>query len=653
MATKTDDSKRSGIINLAEEIRKSKTQAKDSSSAKDIEELTSLIETLKKQRSENTATAKYMAKLSQKLDKASNPTTYLRAVMPKFFQTFHENLDTYDKERKARLEIEKIQAENRKKEIAALNSSLDELVKGSEALSEISKRFGRDAAKREALIREEEKALKAADTNYMKNMDTISERLKSISEDAKAQYFKDKGIQLVKVVEDEPSKEALDKIKNKLSEQIEADANRYETEKIQAKTKATEERRYKENMIREQSLFRRLFGGKKDEKKEGGGLMSFFGDLISRFSADTLIPALIKAGVLTAVIAAVREYFTNPEFKKMVDEFGKSIYDNYLVPIWQGIKTEWEKNWPELKEWMFEKLKENWGLVLGALALAFPGTTLTLIGLALKGLWKALAWAAAAIYRTIASTTGAPTPDVPDGPDRTDKGDKKDKGGGKGKGRHTTRDPKTGRFAKRIEGVGKGSKFFDKIKGGKMAGLGRLLGYGSIATLALTPSSTQTPADEGMSVIQNFIDELPEDIELTDAEFDEALAAGEGGFGSAQRWVGDFMDKKNLMIDCSTGAPELITKEEGRKRGLEIPEAKKKPAAAAPRAAAPSVAQSSANLSNPYAQPFAVNPAFAKSLGMNPMIVAPSTTNNNSQTSVLFQKQAVDPSRSIMFQNRP
>jgi hypothetical protein len=153
-----------------------------------------------------------------------------------------------------------------------------------------------------------------------------------------------------------------------------------------------------------------------------------------------------------------------------------------------------------------------------------------------------------------------------------------------------------------------------------------------------------------MSVIQSFIDELPDEIELTDAEFDEALTAGEGGFRTAQDWIGNFMDKKNLMMDYSTGQPELITKEEGRKRGLEIPEAKKKPAPAAPKAAAPTMSQSNANLGNPYAQPFAVNPAFAESLGIKPMIVAPSTTNNNSQTSVVFQKQATDPMRSIMFQ---
>ncbi len=359
MAADTENKKNS-IISLADEIRKSKK----TSDTPSTDELKSLVESLKKQRSENTATRKILDNVTQKLDKATNPTTYLKAIVPKFFKTFHENLETYNVERAALKKIEQIETAARKKEISELAKNLNELIAKDSRLSDIQQKFGEKAAQMAALSREEMKKVNAAEEEYIKNMGMIDKRLQAINEDARQEWAKQKGIQLVKIVEDEPSKEALDEIKEKLSKQIEADANKYETERLESKKKATDERRYKESMLKEQGLFRKLFSKKEETKPKESGFLS---QLLGSWALENLLPLLVKGGLIAALIAGIDKYFKDPEFKEKVNAMMESF-------------------WEMMKGFM----KEHWGKILVALALLFPGATLEIIGAGLKLLSKLL-----------------------------------------------------------------------------------------------------------------------------------------------------------------------------------------------------------------------------------------------------------------------
>jgi hypothetical protein len=387
MAGTTTD-KKTAIINLAEEIRKSKTEQKKTTETKvDVEELASLIEELKKKRKENTVANKAIKNVAQKIDKATNPTTYLKAVIPKMFKTFHENLETYDKERAATKQLEKQQAAARKSEVDTFMKSMKALIDNNEQLSDIQKRYGQAAAQQAALNAEESKALLAAENEYIKNMAKIDERLGNINDDARAEWAKQKGTQLVKIVEDEPSKEALNEIKAELSKQIEADANKYEQEKIAAKKTATDERRYIEGLMKEQSWFRKFWSKKGDDKKEKGN--SLLGNLLGAWAIESLLPMLIKGGILAGLIAGFNKYFNDPEFKAKVDEgIGK---------LWKMMKEFMEKYWKE---------------TLLALALMFPGQTLSLIagGLQLLAtlLNPSLATGVITLFRGLASVMMGP-----------------------------------------------------------------------------------------------------------------------------------------------------------------------------------------------------------------------------------------------------
>lgn len=623
MATTMDNSKKSAIINLSEEIKRSKAKGKEGDLSKDIVELQSLIETLKKEREKNTVTAKYMQRMTAKLDKASNPSTYLRAVMPKFFETFHQNLDTYDKERKAQKEIEKLQAENRKKEIKELTSSLDEFIKGSENLKEISNRFGKDAARREALVREELAATQKADKEYAKNMETITDRLNAINDDARAEWAKQKGIQLVKIVEDEPSKEALNDIKNELSKQIEADANKYEQEKILAKKTATDDRRNKEAMLKEQSWFRKFFSTKKEDKKDGGN--SLLSQLLGAWAIENLIPALIKAGLVAGLIAGIVEYFSNPEFQKKVDDLIEAINVNIIQPMFEQLKPKLELAWENFKTWLFEKMKAHWEWVLAGLALAFPVATFLLVKTALTGLVNAIWWAVKKIYEA----TGGPS--IPGGVDTPDKPNKGDKGGNspekkRERSKNQPRD-KNGRFTKRpAAGAPKGGM------GGRLGGPLALLSIFGVDAILDYDDDRVWAAMQELDTAP-FLDDISEDEEDKYYELIEKKK-----FSEASDYLNDELANK-YGYKRDKNFLGMRYKEWQKVTPTNV---KPKPISVGP----------SGPLTLPQEQ---TNPFFATQMGFQqPSIMnAPTVNNRTSNTTLMTNKTAVDPSRSIMFQNRP
>lgn len=620
MAT-TDDSKKSSIISLADEIKRSKQKSKETDLSQDVKELQSLIDILKKEREKNTVTSKLTKSVSAKMDKATNPTTYLRAVMPKFFETFHENLNTYDKERKASIALEKMQAETRKKELKELQSSLDEFVAGSKTLGEIANRFGKNAARQEALMQQEAKELQKAESEYLKNMDTISDRLKSINDDARSQWAKEKGIQLVKIVDDEPTREGLEKLKNEISKQIEADAQKYDTERLEAKKKATDDRRNKEAMLKEQSWFRKFWGNKKEDKKDTSG--GFLAQLLGAWAIENLIPALLKAGLVAGLIAGIVEYFSNEEFKAKVDKLIEMIDQKIVTPMFEALKPKLELAWENFKVWLIDKMKAHWEWVLLGLALAFPTATLTLIGVALKGLVAAIQWATKKILQ---STGGTPLPDI-DTPDKKPKdGNSPDK-----KSERARRQPrnKDGTF-KKGGGVKPGMP-----KGSMLSKAGP---WGALLTV-LGIDAAMDYDDDMQWALLSELEGSPFYDKITDDEEDKFMQLVENKeYNKASDYLNDEL------------AAKYHYKREKNFLGMRSKEWK------------PITSTTPSLPVSKFDSPAVVGPTpmFTQqqyAMGQmgfgngSPVINAPTVnTNNSSNQTFVMPKTAVDPSRSIMFQ---
>jgi hypothetical protein len=379
--------KRDAITSIADQIRKSQAAQRDRAVSSDTEQISKLIDSLKKQREENTVMRKFNDKMMEKVDKTFRSTTLMRVAIPKFFKTFHENLDTYDKQLDAQRKLEKITVANREAELKELKSGIDALINGSKGLRDIKDRFGESAAVHAALVEEEMKMFKDAEAAYLKKMDDIENRKSNLGQDAMTEWFKNAGIVRVKVVEDEPSKDELDKIKNALAEQIEKDADRADQERIEAKKKATDERRYKEETLKnaKKGIIINLGDG---AKRAGNGfltsLLNMFGGLFSGDTLKTLLKTIVGAGLL----AAVHKYFTDPEFKAAVDKVIDDITDEYITPMWEGFKKDfkkkWEDIWPDLKSWMYNFTKTYWKEMLALYALTHPLKTIGMIFSALS-----------------------------------------------------------------------------------------------------------------------------------------------------------------------------------------------------------------------------------------------------------------------------
>ena len=662
MATTPTTNRTEAANSLADIIRQNKKQRAETSSGVDVSDLRSLIEDLKKERAENSDYFKKISKFQQRYsDKITNPTTWKRMLVPSFtpfYKTMEKNWELDDKRRAAEKEIAKRERLEREKQTKELNARLDEFIKESSTLGLIAKKFGQNAARREALMNEEMKAIQKADADYMRNMDVISDKLSTINDDAKKEWAQRKGIQLVKIVEDEPSKEELAKIKNMLAEQLDKQGEQYEQQRIEAKTKATEDRRRQEALLKEQSWFRRMFkGDKTKEEKTGGGFLDSIVSWLTTTLGAGLGPLLVKAGLVAGILAFFKEYFQSPEFREKVNEFLTSINENILKPAFEG---------------MVKFLKDNWetaAIALGAaLALAFPLTTLRLIGGALAALYAAIVWAAKKIGGTF---PGGPGVDLPDSADRGkgggDKGapgapgDKGKGGGGKRTRTPQPRDPKTGRFTKKMADKG----FLEKMKG-KFPGLsgkglfGKLLGGVGLSALLYSGDAGESNEAQGLRIISEYINGLP--FDLDDDEYEEAISAAQGGFRGAQDWVAKHMEENDLMVHPTKTMPNpqapnypfktYITKEQAAAEGLMGPQTNQvKRKAELQKNTFKSVLPAQSDMSNPLNDPFI---ASRVGMGPNPMMLnAPSsTTNNNSSTTIIPFRTVPDPSRSIMFQNK-
>lgn len=649
MAT-TPTNRNESANSLADVIRQNKKQRAESSSSVDVSDLRSLIEDLKKERAENSNYFKKISKFQERYtNKITNPTTWKRMLVPSFtpfYKTMEKNWELDDKRRAAEKEIAKQEKAAREKQTKELNSRLDAFIKGSSTLGFVAKKFGQNAARREALLNEEMKAIQKADTDYMRNMDLISDKLSTINDDAKKEWAQRKGIQLVKIVEDEPSKEELDKIKNILAQQLDKEGERYQQQRIEAKTKATEDRRNQEALLKEQSWFRKMFKGDKSNSgdKKGGmldGIISWLGTTLGA----GLGPLLVKAGLVAGILKFFKEYFENPAFKDKVDDFLSGINENILKPAFEGMVKA-----------MKEAFINNWGIVLAALALAFPKTTLTLIGAALKALYAAIVWAATKIGGTF---PGGPVPDLPDTADKPDKKGKT--GGGAGKRTRTPqpRDPKTGRFTKKIAEKG----FLEKMKGKLPAGkglFGKLMGGVGLSALLYSSDAGESDEAQGLRMISQYIDGLPFDLE--DDEYEDAINAAQGGFREAQDWIARHMEENDLMVHPTETIPNpqapnypgktYITKEQAAQEGLLTPhtDSVKRKSVQSQKSTFKTLVPPSADMSNPLNDPLL---AAKLGMGSNPMMLnAPSVTNNNSSSNqtVVMPRSTVDPSRSIMFQ---
>ena len=368
MAKEQNDQLRESVTSLADLIKKQKASTRDDDLINDIEELESFIQSTTEKRRKNTVSGKFKKEMGEKLDRASNPTTYLRAVVPKMFKTFHENMDLYDQERMASKKLEQQQRTKREEEISKLKGDLKTLIDSDTELTKIFKDYGEKAAMEAALLREEHKSIKAAEAKFFKDMEGIDERLKNLNADAQQEWAKRKGIQLVKIVDTDPTVEELQKIKAEISEQIESDAKKYDAERKQKVKDAKERTREKEALLEDRRWWKKIFGKNNNVKTpEGGG---FIDALLAGGVAGLLgsiLPFIIKAGLIAGLAAAFEKYINDEEFRGKVNE----VVGKILGTIWKF-------------------MKEHWEAVLAAFAVMFPVTTIRLIGKALNLLYEAI-----------------------------------------------------------------------------------------------------------------------------------------------------------------------------------------------------------------------------------------------------------------------
>lgn len=92
-------------------------------------------------------------------------------------------------------------------------------------------------------------------------------------------------------------------------------------------------------------------------KKSDGGL---FSGIISGIISG-LMPLLLKGGLIAGALYGFKKYFEDKEFQKQIDDLVKGAFDGII-----------------------KVMKDHWEYVVGALALAFPITTLRLIGSGIK-----------------------------------------------------------------------------------------------------------------------------------------------------------------------------------------------------------------------------------------------------------------------------
>ncbi|MFZ9472899.1 MAG: hypothetical protein ACO26H_04305, partial [Sediminibacterium sp.] len=349
MATDNKETAKS-VTSLAELIKKQKAAMRDAEIGSDIDELGAYIENATEKIRKNTIRNKISEKMEKRWNNATNPRTYFRAVLPKMFKTWHENMDLKDQMQDAERKRQELMEQAREKAISTLKSDLKKLIDNDSELTTILKDYGEKAAMEAAMKREEHKALKEAEEHFFKNMSSIEDRLKNLDVDAQQEWAKRKGIQLVKIVDHDATTEELSKIKSEISEQIEKDAERYDEERKANVKEIKRQQREKEELLQEKSWWKKYFNKPQAKKPDESG--SFLDALISGGLSGLIgavIPLLLKAGLLVGIGAAFEKYIDDPEFRSKVNE----IVGKILGVIW-------------------EFMKEHWQGVLAALAIAFP-----------------------------------------------------------------------------------------------------------------------------------------------------------------------------------------------------------------------------------------------------------------------------------------
>lgn len=274
--------------------------------------------------------------------------------------------------------------------------------------------------------------------------------------------------------------------------------------------------------------------GTKKESGDGGFLSSILGFFKGGIGniIETLISALIKGGLIAGFLVALGKYFSDPEFRKSVNEMAFKLFET----IDSVLKTIFGDDY-----------KEN--LAIGAAVVS--GVVVTL-GAALLGLQAAIIAATAAIGKAVlgGGVPGAGLPDTPDSDKNKGKTDKKGR-------RIPQRDPKTGRFMKaappssgkfggRAAGVLGGLMVLEAATGG---GLSSIINYDDDRVWAISSDFEKTPYFDNITD-----DEMGQFLEfLEKKKYDEASnyykslgpkygyiqknKGGVSGFFGATEWV--------------------------------------------------------------------------------------------------------------------
>ena len=401
----TSASQTKTINSISENLKAYKAEIRDKKLESDIKELDSLLETLKKQKDANTVIGNFTKRMSQKMDTAFNPTTYIRAVMPKFMKTWHENLNEYDKRRKAIQQRESLIKKQHQKEVAEVQKELDDLIKNDDKLKAIFKHYGKEAAQQAALRRQEQAAMDQAEKELADEWEKINDRLESISQDAELEWHRRNGVQLVKISKDAPTLEELEKIKEELKEKIEADQTEAIAKRQEKYMAAAHEKFKKEQMLDKRNRLKASANSSSAVKaKEGNSLLDSLvqGGLTGFITA--IVPYLIKGGLIAALALGVEKYIKDPEFREKVNGVIKKLLSTIL-----------------------EFMRAHWKGVLLALAVLYPFKTLSVIGALALELYDILAITAGRISKIIFPPAIGNDCDCADLPDKDKKKDNKGK----------------------------------------------------------------------------------------------------------------------------------------------------------------------------------------------------------------------------------
>ena len=414
------DNKQDLPKSLAERIKEANKAAGEKSIVSE-ESLVEFINKLQKDRSDNTIIEKMKRSLKKSYREKTDPYKLMKSLTPKAFTGLNKKLDSLMSQRDAELELNAIRSKKSEAEKKAIKDYLDEMVASNTQLQKIAKEQGTNAARTAALILDEQQAIQKADQDFQAISKDIAEKFVNIEQASRDEYYRRKGVQLVRIVDDKPSRKALDGIKEEMKEALELQKKQAEEAYVLKKQEARTSREEKEEKLKDRKWKTALLslGGLLKPAKSEGGLFDFILNML--FSKGGLIVAAL-AGLGVALREVVNNSQIGEYIKGVVGEASTIawtyIRDNYITPLVQKITAFWD----ELP------LKDKILVVTAALG-AFAAYIFSKLGpiVASVALSNAMFRAARnieiAAARILAAAggrggPGGPVPDVPDGPDR-------------------------------------------------------------------------------------------------------------------------------------------------------------------------------------------------------------------------------------------